>query len=122
MRMTRIPKITVPVGAALFLSVLLSAGLLQGEDKYPEPATLAAATPYKNTFFDPDPSHPWNQLYGLLFIRPAWDGKLYGLDEMDPLYWNSSRYLLEEPLHHKALAALDQFIQSDSAHLIKDPL
>lgn len=122
MRMTKRPKIIMLVGAALLVSVLLIAGFLRGQDKYPDPAALAAATPYKNTFFDPDPNHPWNQLYGMLFIRPAWDGKLYGLDEMDPLYWNSSRYLLEGPVHQKALAVLDRFIQSDSAHLIKDPL
>jgi len=120
--MTRSPKIILLSGTALLVSVLLFVGFLRGQNKYPQPAALAAATPCENTFFDPDPNHPWNQLYGLLFIRPARNGKLYGQDELDPLYWNSSRYLLEEPLHAKALAFLDQFIASDASRLIKDPL
>ncbi len=78
--------------------------------------------PYQNTFFDPNPAHPWNRLYGMLFIRPAWDGKLYGADEMDPLYWPDSKYLLTQPLHRQVIQALDQFVHSDSAHLISDPL
>jgi hypothetical protein len=79
-------------------------------------------SPYQNTFFDPDPNHPWNQLYGMLFIRPGLDGKLYGLNEMDPLYWSTTRYLLEPPIHQKAVAVLENFIQSNSAQLIKDTL
>lgn len=120
--MTQKAKTGLIAASALLVSVLFIAGLLRGQDKYPAPDALAAAMPYKNTFFDPDPDHPWNQLYGMLFIRPAWDGKLYGLDEMDPLYWGNTRYLLEGPVHQKALAVMDKFIQSDSAHLVKDPL
>jgi hypothetical protein len=120
--MTERPKILLIGGTCLLLSALLTVVYLRGESQAADPAAQAAATPYKNTFFDPDPNHPWNQLYGLLFIRPAWNGKLYGLDELDPLYYQSTRYLLEQPLHHKALTIMDQFIQADSAHLIRDPL
>jgi hypothetical protein len=122
MRMTRNPKIILSAGTILLATILLIAGILRGQNQYPEPAALAAATPYKNTFFDPDPHHPWNQLYGLLFIRPAWNGEIYGNNEMDPLYWRTSLYLLDPPLNQKALAFLDQFIRSDAAHLIKTPL
>jgi len=121
-RVIRSSLVGLVVGSVILLSALLAVGYLRGQSKYPDPVTLAAATPYRNTFFDPDPNHPWNQLYGMLFIRPAWNGKLYGQDEMDPLYWSSSRYLLEGPLYQKALTFLDGFIQSDSAQLIKDPL
>jgi len=121
-RVFRSSLVGLVVGVAILLAVLLVAGYLRGQNKYPDPVALAAATPYQNTFFDPDPNHPWNQLYGMLFIRPAWNGKLYGQDEMDPLYWGTTRYLLDGPLHQKALAALDLFIQSGSAQRIKDPL
>lgn len=107
------------------LALLVVAGscLLPGALAADDASTAKGlAVPYPNTFFASDPSHPWNQLYGTLFIRPGWDGKLYGSNEMDPLFWPNTRYLLEEPIHHQALAVLDKFIQSDSAHLIKDPL
>jgi hypothetical protein len=121
MTMSERPKIILIGGTCLLLSVLLTAVYLRTESQAADPAAQAAATPHKNTFFDPEPNHPWNQVYGMLFIRPAWNGKLYGLDEMDPLYWRTSRYLLEGPTHQKALAILDRFIGSDSAHLVKDP-
>jgi hypothetical protein len=111
------------VGAVmLVIASLCLACLLRGQSKYPEPVALAAAAPYPNTFFDPDPHHSWNQLYGLLFIRPAWNGSVYGENALDPLYWQSSKYLLEQPLHQKVLGFLDEFIRGDSAHLIKDPV
>jgi hypothetical protein len=112
---------SVIAGAILVLPFYLMA-----DSKVTNPSAAAVsqppAPPYKSTFFDPDPNHPWNRLYGMLFIRPAWDGKLYGADEMDPLYWPDSHYLLTQPVHQQAIEALDQFIQSNSAHLIIDPL
>src|ERR1700735_684782 len=59
------------------------------------------AAPYPNTFFDSDPNHPWNRLYGMLFIRPGLDGKLYGLNEVDPVYWETTQYLLKAPIHEQ---------------------
>jgi len=105
-----------------FALPVFSIVILKGEVAPVNSVQPASTAPYRNTFFDPDSNHPWNQLYGMLFIRPGWDGKLYGLNEMDPLYWDSSRYLLEQPLHQKALSILDKFIQSDAARLIKNPL
>ena len=113
------------LGTLGWLVVLLTAifpSFLRGESNSPAPAPQTLEAPYKNTFFDPDPNHPWNVLYGMLFMRPGWDGRIYGLNEMDPLYWDATRYLLEEPLHHKALGVLDEFIKTDSVRLIKDPL
>jgi len=108
--------------AAVAIMLPIGFYLLRAENRYPDPQTEAAAAPYRNTFFDPDPQHPWNQLYGLLFIRPAWNGQTYGLNVLDPLYWPSTKHLLEPPLHAKAIAQLDQFVQSDAAHRIKDPV
>jgi hypothetical protein len=121
MRATKWIKMVAMVGIIFALPVLWIV-FLRGESVPVNSVPQVLAAPYKNTFFDPDPNHPWNQLYGMLFIRPGWNGKLYGLDEMDPLYWDSSRYLLEAPLHQKAVSVLDGFIQSDAARLIKNPL
>lgn len=111
------------------LPVLLSTALavlvwVQGNLPAPADETAPAAQDlaHPNTFFDPDPHHPWNVLYGALFIRPGRDGKLHGLDEPDPLYWASSRFLLEAPLHAQALIVLDDFIKTGAAQRIRDPL
>jgi len=83
--------------AALVVMVLLfsimAATFLKGENPSTVPSPQVASTSHQNTFFDPDPNHPWNQLYGMLFIRPGLDGKQYGLNEMDPLYWSTTQYL-----------------------------
>jgi len=121
-QMPRDFKISLNAVIVFFVFALLISGLLRGQSKLSDQTAQAAAVPYKNTFFDPDPKHPWNQLYGLLFIRPAWDGKLYGLDEMDQLYWRDSTYLLEGDLHQKAVLQLEKFIHSGAAGLIKNPL
>jgi len=121
-QMPRDFKISLNAVIVFFVFALLISGLLRGQSKLPDQTAQAAAVPYKNAFFDPDLKHPWNQLYGLLFIRPAWDGKLYGLDEMDQLYWRDSTYLLEGDLHQKAVLQLEKFIHSGAAGLIKNPL
>src|ERR1700731_1347356 len=42
----------------------------------------------KVAVYDPDPQHLWNRLYRVLYLRIApEDGKIYGLDELDPLIW-----------------------------------
>src|SRR5260221_166747 len=47
--------------------------------------------------YDPDPSHVWNRLYRGLFQRTARDGREYGYDELEPLLWPSTKYLLASP-------------------------
>lgn len=75
-----------------------------------------------NTLYDSDPKHLWNRLHETLFARTASDNKTYGLDELDLLYWRTTKHLLEGPSHPKALAILDEFIDSHGEKLIQDPL
>ena len=72
--------------------------------------------------YDSDPAHPWNRLHSALFVRTTVTGKSYGQDELDPLLWSYSKYLLLGERHKKILAILDEFISSKSDTLIKDPL
>ena len=44
--------------------------------------------------YDPDPNHIWNRLYRSLYMRLGPDGREYGYDELDPLLWPSTKYLL----------------------------
>ena len=117
--MTILLRRLLVIGTFVLMNVAI-VDVSRGDATGDTPPTLATAHP--NTFFDPDPHHPWNQLYGAFFIRPGLDGKLYGLDEMDPLYWSDSHYLLDAPLHQQAIAVLDRFIQTGAAPQIKDAL
>ena len=82
----------------------------------------ASDAPDGNTIYDPNPSHLWNRLNATLFERTAQDGKKFGLDELDILYWGRTTNLLAGTSHRKALAILDEFIQTHGEKQIHDPL
>ncbi len=76
----------------------------------------------EQTIYDQDPHHLWNRLNETLFSRTAPDGKRFGLDELDILYWRTTKHLLESPSREKALAVLDEFINTNGERLVRDPL
>jgi hypothetical protein len=72
--------------------------------------------------YDPDPNHVWNRLYRSLFGRTGNDGREYGYDELDPLLWSNTKYLLTKPSNQQAVAVLDEFLSSHAERKIRDPL
>jgi hypothetical protein len=84
-------------------------------------AAPAADNTPGGTAYDVNPQHLWNQLNSVLFARVAPEGTVYGLDELDVLYWYSTEHLLTEPSHSAAIRVLDRFIQSHGERLIRDP-
>jgi hypothetical protein len=72
--------------------------------------------------YNPDPNHIWNRVHRVLHVRVADDGREYGLDELDPLLWLETNYLLTGESHRRALAVLDEFLASHAERLIADPL
>jgi hypothetical protein len=82
----------------------------------------AENTPSASTPYDPAPEHLWNRLNETLFIRTGFEGKQFGFDEPDILYWVGTKHLLDQPSHQQALAILDEFINSHAEKLIQDPL
>jgi len=80
--------------------------------------TIAA----ENTIYDSDTNHLWNRLNETLFERTAQDGKKYGLDELDILYWFRTTNLLSGVSHQQAISVLDEFINTHGEKLIRDPL
>lgn len=82
----------------------------------------ASDTPDANTIYDSDTNHLWNRLNETLFERTAQDGKKYGLDELDILYWNRTTNLLAGVSHQRAISVLDEFINKHGEKLIRDPL
>ncbi len=95
----------------LLFGLLISSVLLAGE-----PSQEGVRT------YDQNPSHLWNRLHQTLFIRVAADGTSYGHDRIDPLFWGTTKHLLEEPSHREALKVLDEFLSKDGDKLVRDPL
>jgi hypothetical protein len=74
------------------------------------------------TIYDSDPAHLWNRLHSALFVRTTSTGKRYGQDELDPLLWEESKYLLVGERHKYVLSVLDEFLSTNGEKLVKDPL
>jgi hypothetical protein len=108
-------------GAAAFLVLSCGPG---------PPPTLEAGPPRAGAtpevkqvkIYDADPAHLWNRLHSALFVRTAPGGKSYGQDELDPLLWPESKFLLTGEHHKDVAALLDEFLADDGHKLIKDPL
>jgi hypothetical protein len=83
---------------------------------------VAADTQGENTIYDSNPKHLWNRLNQTLFERTAADGKKYGLDELDILYWANTTNLLSHSSRQAAFAVLDEFIKTHGEKLISDPV
>ncbi len=86
------------------------------------PPTGAKPGAEQVTIYDADPAHLWNRLHSALFVRTAVDGKSYGRDELDPLLWPESKYLLTGERHKRVVALLDEFLTQNGHKLIQDPL
>ncbi|HEX3251186.1 MAG TPA: hypothetical protein VHS05_17255 [Pyrinomonadaceae bacterium] len=74
------------------------------------------------TLYDPDPNHIWNRVYRTLYRRESRDGHEYGYDELDPLLWAQTKYLLTDPANRQAVAVLDEFLSTHGEKAINDPL
>jgi hypothetical protein len=83
---------------------------------------VAPASPQRIGLYDANPNHLWNRIHEQFHVRVAPDGSQYGFDTVDPLLWRETRYLLTGPSHAGAVRVLDEFIASDGARLIRDPL
>jgi len=66
-----------------------------------------------------NPEQIWNRLFSILFIRKH-EGGTYGADELDPLLWTETRFLLSEPSHGSALHLLDEFLEAQGQNQVHD--
>src|SRR6185295_6531823 len=55
------------------------------------------------TLYDANPNHIWNRVYRTLYRRESRDGHEYGYDELDPLLWVQTKYLLTTPANRQAI-------------------
>jgi hypothetical protein len=88
--------------AASWMLAIVTAGV-QGPPGQPSRAGLYAA----------DPNHLWNRVHHVFHVRTAPDGSEYGFDDVDPLLWRETKYLLTKRSHARAIAVLDEFLASD---------
>ena len=84
-------------------------------------AVPATSAPRPGVYAD-DPAHLWNRLHRALYVRVGGNGQEHGLDDVDPLLWHETTFLLTEPSHSSAIRLLDEFLQSGGERLIVDPL
>lgn len=103
----------------ILLAVILSA--------FPDRCTARAETGVQPGFagrglYASDPHHLWNRLHRVLFVRKGPDGVEYGFDQLDPLLWLRTKYLLQGSSHTNAVAVLDEFLSAHGEALIRDPL
>jgi hypothetical protein len=61
-------------------------------------------------------------LYAALYVRTTDDGQPHGQDELDPLLWENSTYLLSEPRYQQVLGLLNEFLERRGERLIAHPL
>jgi hypothetical protein len=80
-----------------------------------------ANVPETWTLYYPDPNHIWNRLYRTFYRRES-RGHEYGYDELDPLLWVQTKYLLTDQASRQALTALDEFLSTHGEKAINDPL
>jgi hypothetical protein len=98
-----------------------SDGIVKAADP-DQPKPIVPSSPCKVAIYDADPDHLWNRLYAALYVRTADDGQAYGLDDLDPLLWENSRYLLTEPRYQQVLDLLNEFLNKRGEKLIAVPL
>jgi len=73
--------------------------------------------------YDPNPSHLWNRVFRQLYRRTSMDGMEYGADELDPLLWPDTTYLVNGGVsQQQAIEVLDEFLAAHAEDLIHDPL
>lgn len=72
--------------------------------------------------YDPSPDHIWNRVFRQFYLRIARDGKEYGLNELDPLLWLDTTYLLSGDSYQQAIEVLDKFLSIHAENFIDDPL
>jgi hypothetical protein len=84
--------------------------------------TPAAITPVVWDVYDPNTEHLWNRLFHALYGRTAGNGQEYGREELDPLLWQETNALITGPSHQRALAVLDEFLNTHGERLITDPV
>ncbi|MCH8204435.1 MAG: hypothetical protein IID09_04680, partial [Candidatus Hydrogenedentes bacterium] len=85
-------------------------------------ATTAFADGNEHTPFHPDPDHIWNRIHEAFYVRVGADGTKYTAEVLDPPLAPKTIFPLTPPAHQTIIAMLDEFLATDAATKISDPL
>ncbi len=106
----------------LFLTTLLLAIISLGAREL-SPHTSSSHDSASNVaFYDANPSHLWNQLHDVFFVRPDVPGTELVPDSLDPPLWYHTKYLLTKPSHERVLRTLDEFLSTHAERLVQEPV
>jgi hypothetical protein len=83
------------------------------------PVSRSSDPSYGRCVYDSNPEQIWNRLFFTLFIR-QYKERSYGADELDPLLWTETQFLLSEPSHGSALHILDEFLEAQGQNQVHD--
>jgi hypothetical protein len=72
--------------------------------------------------YHPDPAHVWNRVFRQLYRRTSLRGDEYGAEELDPLLWFDTTYLLAGASHQQTIQVLEEFLSTHAENLIREPL
>jgi hypothetical protein len=78
--------------------------------------------PAAYAMFDADPMHSWNQLHRQFYVRPMGKGQTYIHRGPDAPFGREGKFLIVDPSHTQALAALDAFLKARDDERVKEPL
>lgn len=81
-----------------------------------------ASSQARRSIYHAQPNHLWNRLYHHFYVRAGSDGREYDSDELDPLLWRETSYLLSGPSYQQAIKLFDEFLTAHAERLITDPL
>ncbi len=110
------------LGIALFTAVGVALPAFFGTPNTDPPGRATNPALKHVTLYDADPAHLWNHIHSALFVRIARDGTRFGEDELEPLLWSKTKFLITGEHHEYVLTLLDEFLAKEGHKLIKDPL
>jgi len=109
--------------AAVLTAFIILDVSCRGPEGAVEPRIFANRTePEVRTLYHADPNHIWNRVHRHLHSRRSPDGEVFGEDDVDPLLWAETNYLLVGASHTNAIELLDEFLNTHAERLIADPL
>ena len=79
------------------------------------------ARDFEWSIYDEDPDHLWNRIHRSIFSREL-NGREIGANELDPLIWPRSRFLLQNPRLTQFLDVLREFVDDNGEQLTRNPL
>jgi hypothetical protein len=111
------------VAGVLALEVLIAGACIRQASASHRNARLSPETQADQAgLFSPDPQDISNRLYRQIRVRTSKNGKEYGFDEVDPLLWAQTKYLLSGPSHSQVLRLLDEFSRTPPEQQLRDPV